>query len=91
MQLDLLDDAAHQIDRDGEADALGFGVLVEDRRVDTDELAKTVDQGAARAAAIDRGVGLDEIGERDQLVERAARRAHDALAHGGRQPVGIAD
>ena len=41
------------------------GVL-EDRRVDADDLALRVDQRAARVAVVDRGIGLDQVVERSR-------------------------
>ena len=62
---DILHDAAGQIDRDREADALDAHVaavaLVEHRRVDADQFAARIDQRAAGVAGVDRGIGLNEI------------------------------
>ena len=58
--LQLLDDRLGVVDRDREADVLG---IVDDRRVDADDLAVGVDQRAAGVAGVDGGVGLDQAVE----------------------------
>ncbi|MCY1234110.1 hypothetical protein D9M72_466820 [compost metagenome] len=91
----MLDNGLHhfqgQLDRDGEADALGATGLGEDRGVDADQVAAGVDQGAAGVAGVDRGVGLDEVfvGVQAQLV--AAGGADNAHGHGLADTEGVAD
>src|SRR3546814_20233312 len=58
---DLVDGIFHHVDRDGEADADIAAAAAQDRRIDADQLALRVDQGAAGIAGIDGGVGLDEV------------------------------
>ncbi len=82
VNLDLLNYAAHEIDRNRKADAFGAGVLGQDRGIDADEFAGDIDEGAARIARVDRCVGLDEVLEGCQVVEVAAPgAADDALRH----------
>ena len=92
VRQDLLHHAAHQIDRNREADALGPAVgAVQHRGVDADQIAVRIDQRAAGIAEIDGGIGLDEILEGREPELAAAGGAHDALRHGLAQTVGIAD
>ena len=60
---ELADDTPPEIAGNGETDADRSAVLAraEDAGVDADELAARVHQRAAGIAAVDRGVGLDEI------------------------------
>jgi hypothetical protein len=74
---DGLDDAAHQVDRDGEADALDARVPGDHGRVDADQLAGRVDQRAAGVAEVDGGVGLDEVLEGGHAQPAAAGGADD--------------
>jgi hypothetical protein len=76
----------------------------EDRGVHADHLALHVEERAARVAAVDRGVGLDEVvvgaleravarrddarGDREALAERVADRHHPVADAGG---VGVAE
>ena len=89
--LEFLDHASHEVDRDGEADALGGRVLRQDRRVDPDQFAVGVDQGATRIAGVDRRIRLYEILERRELERRAAGGADDALRDGLREAVRVAN
>ena len=57
-------DRPGHVDRDGEADAVAVGG---DRGVDPDDVAVGVEQRAAGVAGVDRGVGLDQVGERLEL------------------------
>ena len=61
--LQLRQQLAHRVDRDGEADAdVPFGCAVgEDRRVHADHLAAQVQQRAAGVARVDRRVGLQHV------------------------------
>ena len=61
------------VDRNGEADALGRH---DDRRVDADHLAAAVDQRAAAVAGVEGGVGLNDV------VDQVAGDAAQAFAPG---------
>ena len=61
MLFDLLHNTADQVNRDGEANALGARVLRQHRRIDADEFAAAVDQRATGIAGVDRRIGLNEI------------------------------
>ncbi len=78
---DLLENAAGDGDRDGEADALRSAALRVDHAVDADEVAAAVDQRATGVAGIHRGVGLDEVLEAIDAEVVAAERADDAVRH----------
>ncbi len=78
----VVHDAAHEVARHREADALIAAALREDRGVDPDQLAARVDQRPARVAGIDRRVGLDEILVRRDADVAAAERADDTQRHG---------
>src|SRR5580765_4232270 len=52
------DEVARGVDRDGEAQTLG---IARDRRVDTDDGARCVEQRPAAVAGIDGGVRLDQV------------------------------
>jgi hypothetical protein len=81
--------APHAVDGDGEADPLRLAV---DGGGDADQLALDVEERAAGVARVDRGVGLDEVGESALLVaERAADGAHHARRHRVREAEGVAD
>ena len=85
------DHAAHHARGDREADAVAAARAREDRRVDADEPAADVDEGAAGIARIDGGVGLDE-----ELVVRdpdlgAGERRDDAVRHRLADAEGVAD
>src|SRR5215469_9120496 len=59
--LELLDHAAGQINRDGEADAIvGAGSRV-DEGVDSDHLAVGIEQRSTRVAWVNRGIGLNVV------------------------------
>ena len=81
--------------RDGEADAgrraadLRIGGL---ERRDADDLAAEVDEGAAAVAGVDRGAGLDGVGQgvAGGLADLAAEGADDALGHARLEPERIA-
>ena len=56
----VIDDTTRRVNRDGKADSDGTARRAIDHRVDPDDLAAGVEQGTARVARIDRGVGLDD-------------------------------
>ena len=85
------DDAFHHIDRNGEADADRAARLRENRRIDADQAAFHIDQGAAGIARIDRGVGLDEEAVIGNADFGARHRRDDALRHGLADAEGVAD
>jgi hypothetical protein len=62
---ELRDDAAHEIDRDGKAEAFRRAALPaaapDDRGIDSDQPPLGVDQRTAAAPDIDGRVSLDEI------------------------------
>src|SRR5215472_8340938 len=61
VRLELLDYAAGQIDRDGEADAVvGAGAGV-DEGVDSDHLTVGIEQRPTRVARVNRGIGLNVV------------------------------
>src|SRR5262249_31557973 len=81
---DLVHDAARHVGGDRETDALvPAGLARQDGRVDTNQLAVRVDQRPARVAAVNRGVGLDEILEAFDLAAEATSGGTDD-AHGDR-------
>ena len=88
--LERLDDALHDVAGDGEADADAAARRREDRGVDADDLAFGVEGRAARVAAVDRRVDLQEvvIGARADV---AAARRDDAGGHGAAEAERIAD
>ena len=88
--LQLRDDVLRHVRRDREADADRPAGRRVDRRVDADHLAVHVEQRAARVAAVDRRVGLDEVVVRP-LMDVAAARRDDAGGHGAAQAERIAD
>ena len=59
--LELIDDVDGKLRGDREADADRAAGGRDDGRVDADHLAIHVEQRPARIAAVDRGVGLDEV------------------------------
>jgi hypothetical protein len=75
-------------DREADADRAARGRI--DGGVDADHLAAQVEQRPAGIAAVDGGIGLDEIVEWP-LADVAASRAHDASGGGAAQPEGVAD
>ena len=74
--------------READADAAAGGR--EDRGVDADHLAPEVEHRAARIAAVDRGVGLDEI-VIGAGVHVARPRRDDAGGHGAAEAERVAD
>ena len=87
----ILDDFLGAIDRNREADALRLRV---DRHVDADDLSFDVQQRTAGVAGIDRGVGLDEVGERARLIlrrNRSAERGDDSRRDRAAETERIAD
>src|SRR5690606_15359233 len=87
----LIHDAAHHVDWDREADAVGPERLRKNRRVDPDELAFRIDERSARISEVDGGIGLDEILEIRDAESPSTGRAHDSLRHGLTQSERIAD
>ncbi len=61
-----------------------------DRCVDADHRAIHVEKRAARIAAIDRRIGLDEV-IAARVVDVSAARAHDPGGHRAAKTIGIAD
>src|SRR5262249_44684539 len=77
---ELVDHAPGERRGDGEADADRAAAGREDRRVDADYLAREIEQRAARVAAVDGGVGLQELVVRSGVdVAMACRQ--DARGH----------
>src|SRR5215208_423466 len=90
----LAGDRAHRIGGDREADAGVVARVATDLRVDADHLALRVQQRAAGVAVVDRGVGLDRVGDAEAPVERgdrAVQRADDPGGDGLLQPEGASD
>ena len=75
------DDRPHHVGGDGEADADRTAAAAVDRRVDADQFATHVDQGAAGIARIDRRIGLDEEAEIGDAYIRTRKRRDDAAGH----------
>ena len=73
MLEDLIHHAAHHVDRNREADAVGAERLRKHGRVDADQLSVGVDERAAGVAEIDRRVGLNEVLEIRDAEPTAAR------------------
>jgi hypothetical protein len=84
------DDRVRKRRRDREADADRSARRRIDRGVDADHLAVHVEHRAARIAAIDRGVGLQEIVVRAGIDVALARR-QDAGGHRAAEAERIAD
>ena len=93
--LDLFDDFASGIDRDGEADAnvavaaaasLNLGV-------DPDHFSSGINQGTARIAWVDRRVGLDHVRDREAIggLDLALQGGDDASGDGPVEAEGVAD
>ena len=87
------DDAAHRIDGNRETDSRRYARRTVDRRVDADQTAGAVEQGAAGISWIDRRVGLNHPLDRPprQRFDFAIKRADHA---GGKRLVeteGITD
>src|ERR1700722_5914378 len=76
----LGDDPGRIVRRDREAEARVAALLTsKDRPVDADHPALRVEEGAARIAAIDRGVGLDKVID-PRLIDVAVQGTDDADA-----------
>src|SRR3989475_6138756 len=78
---------------DGETDARRGTTRAEDRGVDADHSAARVEERPARAAGVDRGVGLDDVAEPAAIrrPELAPERAHDADGERVVEPERVAD
>src|SRR3954453_15677198 len=90
----LLDDAADRVAGDREADAdVAAAVGRLDLRVDADDLAAGVDEGAAGVARVDRRVGLDHVVDREAVrrLDLALERRDDARGHRPVETERIAD
>ena len=87
---DLIDHRLGQVRRNGEADADRAARGREDRGVDADHLAVHVEHRSARIAAVDRGIGLEEI-VIGAGIDLARARRQDSGRHRAAQPEGIAD
>ena len=85
-----VDHRPRQIRRDGEADADRAARRRVDRRVDADHLAVHVEHRAAGIAAVDRGVGLDEV-VIGAGIDVARARREDARGHRAAQAERVAD
>src|SRR3954463_12881687 len=59
--LQIVDDLARQVARDGKPDPLVPAALGEDAGVDTNQFAAAADQRSARVAGVDRRVRLNEV------------------------------
>ena len=77
---ELVERALDQVDRDREADPLVASRGRVDLLVDADHAPVGVEQGAARVAGVDRGVGLDRALDLEggQRLDRAVGRRDDA-------------
>ena len=75
--------------RYGEAQADAAPRRGGDPGVHPDHLAPDVDEGAARIALVDRGVGLDEVVDVAVRAARAIDGAHRSGRHRGYQPEGL--
>src|ERR671930_577817 len=89
------DGLAHGVRRHGEADAdvaLG-GARGGDLRVDADHAPGLVEQRPARVAGVDRGVGLDDLVDREAVgrLDLAPDAGHDALGRRAVQAERVAD
>ena len=73
----LLDDRLGEVDRQGEADAVGHARL---GGRDADEVAVAVEDGATGVAGVDRRVGLDEVAK--AAACRAASRRRRGCGRG---------
>ena len=79
---DLVHDVVGQVGRDRETDALvAAGLTGQNGGVDTNQVAAGVDERAARIAAVNGGVGLDEVLKTLDAQARAALGADDAHGH----------
>ena len=91
---DLRRDRLDGVDRDREAQPDVAAGITLDLRVDADHLAVGVEQGAARVAVVQRGVGLDHVVDRVLATgggDHALKRADDSGGHGAVEPERIAD
>src|SRR6185437_12963921 len=77
---ELRDDLGDALRGDREADADRAARRRDDRRVDADHVAVHVEQRPARIAAIDRGIGLNEIVV-GAGIDVAVPRRNDAYRH----------
>lgn len=78
-------------DGDGEADALAFAL---DGDIEADELSIEVDEGAAAAAGVDGGVGLEPVLDGEGLVIEggaAVFGAEDTAADGAAEAEGVTE
>ena len=87
---ELLDDIANEGGGDGEAEAFVAAGLRKDERIDADEAAFGIDEGAAAVAGVDGGVGLD-VAEGIRVADVAGDGADDAEGDGVAKAKGIAD
>src|SRR5512141_1666764 len=87
LVLQLLKDRLGELDRRGEPDPLS---ALDDRRVDPDDIALQVEEGAARVPGVDRGVGLDEVVVRPG-ADDPSLGADDPRRHGVAKPERVAD
>src|SRR5262249_13900720 len=74
----IVDDSSRQVARHRKTDSLVPAAFTEDPGVDANQLAARVDERTARVAAVDSGVGLDEIFIVGKTQSGPARRADDA-------------
>ena len=79
---ELVGEGFRHVARDGEADADAAAARRQDRGVDPDKLAVEVQQRAAGVAAVDGGIGLDEILQPFK-VQAAAAKGRDNAGCGG--------
>src|SRR5208283_1896759 len=74
---------AREIGRHGKPDTLAAaGAVRNDGRVDADQFAAIIDEGAAGIPRIDRGIGLQKIFVVFNAKSAAALGADDSLGHG---------
>src|SRR5262249_50246103 len=91
MLEDVIDGALDGVHGDGEPDALS---VRNDGGIHPNDVAVDVAEGTAGVSRVDRGVGLDEVFQRDAggSVELAIDSADDADGHRALEvPEGIAD
>ena len=83
-------DDLRRVDWDSEAESLPAH---DDRRVEPDDLARGVDERAARVAGIQRGVGLNDVGDQAARLrpQRSTERADDPGGHRVLESIRIAD
>jgi hypothetical protein len=75
-----------RVDGDREADSAALAP-----RVDADDVAVQVDEGPSRGAAVDHGVGLDEVVQQVRDLEVPAHGRDDSQGDGAVESVGVAD